>query len=109
MSPDAVLSIGKALVAVGITRIEVPLNSPDPLRSIALLAREFPGPRIGADTVLDPAGVARVQAAGGRLIVSPHTNPEVIRATREAGMTSSPGAMTPTECFTALRAGADGC
>jgi 2-dehydro-3-deoxyphosphogalactonate aldolase len=108
VTPDAVIPIGRALATAGITRIEVPLNSPDPLRSITLLAQEFPGLLIGAGTVLDPADVARVQAAGGRLIVSPDTNPDVIRATRAAGMTSYPGAMTPTECFAALRAGADG-
>lgn len=108
VTPDAVIPIGRALATAGITRIEVPLNSPDPLRSIALLAQEFPGLLIGAGTVLDPADVARVQAAGGRLIVSPDTNPDVIRAARAAGMTSYPGAMTPTECFAALRAGADG-
>jgi len=107
--PDEVVGIGEALVAAGITRIEVPLNSPEPFRSIRLLA-DACGDRalVGAGTVLSPEDVQRVAEAGGRLIVSPDTNAQVIAATRAAGLLSYPGVMTPTECFTAIRAGADG-
>lgn len=109
LTPDEADPVGAALIAAGIERIEVPLNSPDPLVSIARLAKGF-GDRalIGAGTVLRVDEVAQVKAAGGRLIVSPDTNPEVIRATKAAGLLSYPGAMTPSECFSALRAGADG-
>lgn len=109
VTPAEVTGIAERLIEAGILQIEVPLNSPDPLESIALLARAFGDTAlIGAGTVLTPQDVARVQAAGGRLIVSPDTNPEVIRASKAAGLVSYPGAMTPTECFAALRAGADG-
>ena len=105
--PDEVVGIGAALVAAGIDAIEVPLNSPDPLDSIAALARAFGSvARIGAGTVLEVSQVAAVKAAGGVLAVSPDMNPEVIAATRAAGMASYPGVMTPTEAFAALRAGA---
>lgn len=109
VTPDAVEGIAGELLDAGIEIIEVPLNSPEALRSVALLATRF-GDRalIGAGTVLTPEDVAAVQAAGGRLVVSPDTNPEVIRATKAAGMRSYPGVMTPSECFAALRAGADG-
>lgn len=107
--PDQAEAVAGALIEAGIDRIEVPLNSPDPFDSIARISRRF-GARalIGAGTVLEPAQVHRVQAAGGRLIVSPDCNPAVIIATKAAGMVSFPGVMTPTECFAALRAGADG-
>lgn len=109
VTPADVTAIAGRLIEAGILQIEVPLNSPDPLESIALLAQAFGDTAlIGAGTVLTPQDVARVQAAGGRLIVSPDTNPEVIRASKAAGLVSYPGAMTPTECFAALRAGADG-
>ncbi|MCD9147422.1 2-dehydro-3-deoxy-6-phosphogalactonate aldolase [Pseudophaeobacter flagellatus] len=109
VTPADVTAIAGRLIEAGILQIEVPLNSPDPLESIALLAQAFDDTAlIGAGTVLTPQDVARVQAAGGRLIVSPDTNPEVIRASKAAGLVSYPGAMTPTECFAALRAGADG-
>lgn len=106
---DEVGPIAEALVAAGITKIEVPLNSPDPLRSIEVLAHEFgEHALVGAGTVLTPGQVREVADAGGRLVVSPDMNPEVIRATKAAGLLSYPGVMTPTEAFTALRAGADG-
>lgn len=109
VSPNEVEGIGEALVAAGITKIEVPLNSPDPLESIAVLAKAFGAQAlIGAGTVLTPEDVQAVKEAGGALIVSPDCNPEVIRATKALGMASYPGVMTPTECFAALRAGADG-
>lgn len=109
ITPPEAESIGAALLGAGIDRIEVPLNSPDPFDSIARLARAFGADAlIGAGTVLSPAEVARVADAGGRLVVSPNCDPEVIAATRAAGLQSFPGVYTATECFAALRAGADG-
>ena len=107
LTPDAAEAIGDAIYEGGIRIIEVPLNSPDPLESIEKLAKRF-GDRmlVGAGTVLDPADVARVQKAGGRLIVSPETNIEVIAASAAAGLVASPGYFTPSEAFSAIRAGA---
>jgi 2-dehydro-3-deoxyphosphogalactonate aldolase len=107
VTPGEAEAIGSAIFDAGIRIIEVPLNSPDPLASIRRLADRF-GDRalIGAGTVLDPAQVAEVQSAGGRLIVSPNTNVAVIRATVAAGLISSPGYFTPSEAFAAIEAGA---
>lgn len=109
VTPDEAVEIAAALIAAGIDRIEVPLNSPDPFESIARLARAHGGrAAIGAGTVLTAGEVARVAAAGGRLVVSPNCDPAVIAATRAAGLESYPGVLTPSECFAALAAGASG-
>lgn len=106
--PDEVEAIGAALVEAGIRIIEVPLNSPQPFESMARLASAYgEAALIGAGTVLDPQDVTRVADAGGRLIVSPGTDPRVIAATRAAGLVSAPGFFTPSEAFAAIRAGAD--
>lgn len=107
VTPDEAEAIGDALYEAGIRIIEVPLNSPDPLQSIERLAMSL-GERalVGAGTVLEARQVAEVQAAGGRLIVSPNTDGEVIAATAKAGLVSCPGFFTPSEAIAALAAGA---
>jgi 2-dehydro-3-deoxyphosphogalactonate aldolase len=109
VTPGEVEEIGEAIWGAGIRIIEVPLNSPDPLDSIARLARRFEGRAlIGAGTVLKAEQVAQVAAAGGQLIVSPNTDAEVIAASVAAGLVSMPGYFTPSEAFAALEAGATG-
>ena len=109
VEPDEVEAVGGAIHEGGIRIVEVPLNSPDPLASIERLVRQFGDDvLVGAGTVLDRADVRRVSDIGGRLIVSPNTNPEVIAAAAEAGLVSLPGYFTPSEAFAALRAGAHG-
>jgi len=105
--PEEAAAAGEVLVDAGFTLIEVPLNSPDPLRSIAILA-DAVGDRavVGAGTVLSRSQVADVAAAGGRLVVSPNTDAAVIGATVEAGLASVPGFLTPSEAFAAHAAGA---
>jgi 2-dehydro-3-deoxyphosphogalactonate aldolase len=107
VAPDEAEPVGRALIEAGIRIIEVPLNSPDPLDSISRLSRAY-GDRalIGAGTVLDVDQVAQVAQAGGRIIVSPSTDAEVIAASVQAGLISSPGYFTPSEAFVALKAGA---
>ena len=107
VTPDEAEAIAQALYDGAIRIIEVPLNSPEPFESIRIIAGRF-GDRVlvGAGTVLNPADVSRVAQAGGRLVVSPNTNAEVIGATVAAGLVSSPGYFTPSEAFEAIRAGA---
>ena len=107
VTPGEAEAIGEAIYEGGIRIIEVPLNSPEPLESIQHLAKKF-GDRmlVGAGTVVDSTAVHRVREAGGRLIVSPDTNVEVIAATAAAGMVANPGYFTPSEAFAAIRAGA---
>ncbi len=109
VKPDEVLAIGEELVSAGIDVIEVPLNSPDPFQSIELLVKNMP-PHvlIGAGTVLDPADVVRLDAAGGRLMISPNVDANVLAAAAGSGMVSVPGVFTPTEALAALKAGASG-
>lgn len=107
VEPGEAIEIGAALIDAGICIIEVPLNSPQPLLSIERLATKFGSQAlIGAGTVLTAAQVDDVSAAGGQLIVSPNTNPDVIERTMELELDSLPGAMTPTDTFAAIAAGA---
>ena len=107
ITPDEADATGEAVQQGGIRIIEVPLNSPDPLRSIEKLAKRFgESMLVGAGTVLTVEQVAQVRDAGGRILVSPDTNTDVISATARAGLVSSPGFFTPSEAFTAIRAGA---
>lgn len=107
IQPREAVAIGEALVAAGITILEVPMNSPEPLDSIARLARAV-GDRasVGAGTVLEPEAVDAVFEAGGQIVVSPNCDAAVIRRTRARGMVSLPGCFTPSEAFAALKAGA---
>jgi 2-dehydro-3-deoxyphosphogalactonate aldolase len=109
VKPSEVEAIGDALVECGVTIIEVPLNSPDPIDSIARLVMRF-GDRllIGAGTVTTAAQVSQIAAAGGRLIVTPHAAVPVVRAAKAQGMIACPGFFTPTEAFAMIEAGADG-
>ncbi|MGR6429931.1 2-dehydro-3-deoxy-6-phosphogalactonate aldolase [Rhizobium sp. PAMB 3174] len=107
--PEEAKDVAAALIEAGIDRIEVPLNSPEPFESIRIMTDAFADKAlIGAGTVLTVKDVEGVAAAGGKLVVSPNCNTDVIRATKAAGLQSFPGVLTPTECFAALEAGADG-
>jgi 2-dehydro-3-deoxyphosphogalactonate aldolase len=109
VKPDEIDAIGDVLVEAGVTVIEVPLNSPDPFESIArLAARHCARALVGAGTVLEAEDVARVAQAGGRLIVAPNFDADVVRAAKATGLATLPGVMTPSEGFAALKAGADG-
>ena len=111
--PDEIEAQTEALIAAGFRALEIPLNSPDPLESVAraieTAERIAPGEcLIGAGTVLTPEEARGVAAAGGRLVVSPNSSPAVIAETKRLGLISLPGVMTPTEALAALAAGADG-
>jgi 2-dehydro-3-deoxyphosphogalactonate aldolase len=104
---DEVAAIGDALYAAGIRIVEVPLNSPEPFRSIAALAARFKGRMaVGAGTVLDAESVDRVKSAGGQISVSPDCNEAVIARAVERNLVPIPGVFTPTEAFAAVRSGA---
>lgn len=108
LRPDEAMAVGDALTAAGWSLIEVPLNSPGPLQSIQAMARAFPQALVGAGTVLTPTDVRDVHAAGGRLIVSPNFNADVVREAVGLGMVCLPGVLSATEAFGALAAGATG-
>ena len=108
LTPAEALPVGQALVDTGWGLIEVPLNSPQPLDSIAAMASAFPDALIGAGTVLNISDVQNVHAAGGQLIVSPNFNPAVVREAVRLGLVCMPGVMTASEAFAALEAGAAG-
>ena len=108
LRPEEAESIGSALYAAGIRIIEVPLNSPQPLRSLEILRRILPEDcLVGAGTVLSAEQVRAVKVAGGQLIVMPHCDVQVLRAAKDAGLYLAPGVATPSEAFAALAAGAD--
>lgn len=107
VTPAEAEPIGAALVEAGIRMIEVPLNSPEPFRSIAALQQAFgDGALIGAGTVLDVASVDRLADTGARLLVAPNTDPAVIERAIERGLEPMPGFLTPSEAFAAIAAGA---
>jgi 2-dehydro-3-deoxyphosphogalactonate aldolase len=108
LTPTEAADVGDAIVEPGFRLLEVPLNSPEPLASIALMRTRFPQALVGAGTVLDVQQVRDVHAAGGELIVSPNFNADVIAEAVRLGMVCLPGVMTPTEAFGALAAGATG-
>jgi 2-dehydro-3-deoxyphosphogalactonate aldolase len=108
ITPDEAVPIGEALVAAGITVLEVPLNSPEPIESIRRMAARFgDAALVGAGTVMTPGQLDQVAAAGGRLLVTPHADVALVRAAKRLGLLAAPGFFTPTEAFALLAAGAD--
>ncbi|MBY0331643.1 MAG: 2-dehydro-3-deoxy-6-phosphogalactonate aldolase [Acetobacteraceae bacterium] len=108
ITPEEAVPVGEALVGAGIAVLEVPLNSPGPMESIARLALALRGRAlVGAGTVTTEAEVAQVAAAGGALLVTPHADPALVRAAKARGMLACPGFFTPAEAFALLQAGAD--
>jgi 2-dehydro-3-deoxyphosphogalactonate aldolase len=108
LKPAEAVAVGTALVAEGWQLIEVPFNSPQPLQSIEALAAALPHALVGAGTVLTPLQVRELHAAGGRLVVSPNFNADVVREARRLGLVCLPGVATASEAFAALAAGASG-
>ena len=108
LEPENAVAVGEAIVAAGFVCLEVPLNSPRPLESIRRLRDALDGRAlVGAGTVLSVEAAHDVAAAGGQIVISPNTNPDVIRAAKTLGLLSIPGFFTPSEAFAALDAGAD--
>ena len=108
LKPEEALSVGQAIVNAGFHILEVPLNSPDPLRSIQILAEAFPLALVGAGTVTTPQQVRDIKAAGGQLIISPHLDDNVVCEAVKQGLVSMPGVATPSEAFRAIALGAHG-
>ncbi len=108
ITPTEAIPVADALVKAGFTFMEVTLNSPEWDKSLALMKdRHGSDIVLAAGTVLEPDEVDKVQAAGGQVIISPNMRADVIRRSKELGLLSVPGCYTPTECFAALKAGAD--
>lgn len=108
VTPDEICDVCDVLHEAGITLLEIPLNSPSPCESIARAAEHCRGRQlVGAGTVLTPEQVRQVKNAGGSFIISPNTDPDVIRETVQNGLVSIPGFFTATEGFTAIKAGAN--
>ncbi|MCT8165075.1 MULTISPECIES: 2-dehydro-3-deoxy-6-phosphogalactonate aldolase [unclassified Pseudomonas] len=108
LHPEEAAAMGEVLYRAGFRVIEVPLNSPKPFESIRILRHTLPADcLIGAGTVLTPEQVEQVKAAGGQVIVMPHSDARVLRAGKAAGLSLCPGVATPTEAFAALAEGAD--
>ena len=106
--PHEAEAVAEALIAAGVSIIEIPLNSPDPFDSIARLVRRFGEQAvIGAGTVMTPEDVARLAGTGARLMVTPHADPSLVRAAKSAGLAAAPGFFTPAEAFALIEAGAD--
>jgi 2-dehydro-3-deoxyphosphogalactonate aldolase len=108
LKPEEALDIGHAIVNAGFHILEVPLNSPDPLRSIQILAEAFPNALVGAGTVTTAQQVRDIKAVGGQLIISPHLDDNVVCETVNLGLISLPGVATPSEAFQAIALGAHG-
>jgi 2-dehydro-3-deoxyphosphogalactonate aldolase len=107
--PYEVLQVADALISSGIRAIEIPFNSPEPLKSIELLANRFSGEiLLGCGTVLSSAELKAAHSSGAELALHPHANPQLVKDALKLGMISLPGVMTPTECFAMLEAGASG-
>ncbi len=108
LKPEEALDVGQAIVNAGFHILEVPLNSPDPLRSIQILAAAFPHALVGAGTVTTAQQVRDIKAAGGQLIISPHLDDNVVCEAVNLGLISLPGVATPSEAFKAIALGAHG-
>ena len=108
LKPEEALEVGQAIVNAGFHILEVPLNSPDPLRSIQILAKAFPNALVGAGTVTTAQQVRDIKAAGGHIIISPHLDDNVVCEAVNLGLISMPGVATPTEAFRAIALGAHG-
>ena len=108
LKPEEALGVGQAIVNAGFHILEVPLNSPDPLRSIQIMAEAFPNALVGAGTVTTAQQVRDIKAAGGQLIISPHLDDNVVCEAVNLGLISMPGVATPSEAFRAIALGAHG-
>lgn len=108
LKPEDALAVGQAIVNAGFHILEVPLNSPEPLRSIQILSAAFPNSLVGAGTITTAQQVRDIKAAGGQLIISPHLDDNVVCEAVNLGMVSLPGVATPSEAFRALALGANG-
>jgi 2-dehydro-3-deoxyphosphogalactonate aldolase len=108
LKPEEALEVGQVIVNAGFHMLEVPLNSPDPLRSIQILAKAFPNALVGAGTVTTAQQVRDIKAAGGQIIISPHLDDNVVCEAVNLGLISMPGVATPTEAFRAIALGAHG-